>query len=137
LIAPSGASYVWRKKKVAFTLPPMALPLLAAVTPKGVTVKLVDEAVEDVDPNLEVDLVGLSVMTANAPRAYALGDHFSLPGIKVVMGGIHPSSLPDESLQHADAVVIGEGEPLWSQVLEDAGKKPAQSALSKSFSRSP
>ena len=90
MIAPSGASYVWRKKKVAFTLPPMALPLLAAMTPKGVTVKLVDEAVEDVGPNLEVDLVGLSVMTANAPRAYALGDHFRSPGHQSCHGG-HPS----------------------------------------------
>ena len=64
---------------------------------------------EDVDLNLEADLVGFSVMTANAPRAYALSDHFRSRGIKVVMGGIHPSSLPEEALQHADAVAIGEG----------------------------
>ena len=80
LIAPAPASYIWRKKRAAFTLPPMALPLLAAVTPPGVEVRLIDEAVEDVDLNLEADLVGLSVMTATAPRAYQLADHFRVPG---------------------------------------------------------
>ena len=120
LIAPAPASYIWRKKRAAFTLPPMALPLLAAVTPPGVEVRLIDEAVEDVDLKLEADLVGLSVMTATAPRAYHLADHFRSRGIQVVMGGVHPSSLPDEALQHSDSVVIGEGEGQWGQVLKDA-----------------
>jgi radical SAM superfamily enzyme YgiQ (UPF0313 family) len=119
LIAPAPASYIWRKKRAAFTLPPMALPLLAAVTPPGVEVRLIDEAVEDVDLNLEADLVGLSVMTATAPRAYRLADHFRSRGIEVVMGGVHPSSLPEEALDHSDAVVIGEGEGHWPQVLKD------------------
>jgi len=119
LISPAPASYIWRKKRAAFTLPPMALPLLAAVTPPGVEVRLVDEAVEDVDLNMEADLVGLSVMTATAPRAYQLADHFRSRGIQVVMGGVHPSSLPDEALQHSDSVVIGEGEGHWVQVLGD------------------
>ena len=122
LIAPAPASYIWRKRRAAFTLPPMALPLLAAVTPPGVEVRLIDEAVEDVDLNLEVDLVGISVMTATAPRAYQLGDHFRARGIKVVMGGVHPSSLPEEALQHCDSAVIGEGEIHWPKVLKDAGK---------------
>jgi radical SAM superfamily enzyme YgiQ (UPF0313 family) len=122
LIAPAPASYIWRKKRAAFTLPPMALPLLAAVTPPGVEVRLIDEAVEEVDVKLEADLVGLSVMTATAPRAYELADHFRSRGIKVVMGGVHPSSLPDEALQHSDSVVIGEGEVHWPRILEDAGR---------------
>ncbi|HXZ37903.1 MAG TPA: radical SAM protein [Thermodesulfobacteriota bacterium] len=120
LIAPAPASYIWRKKRAAFTLPPMALPLLAALSPRGVEVRLIDEAVEDVGLNLEADLVGLSVMTATAPRAYRLGDHFRSRGIQVVMGGVHPSSLPEEALQHSDAVVIGEGEFLWLRILKDA-----------------
>jgi radical SAM superfamily enzyme YgiQ (UPF0313 family) len=122
LIAPAPASYIWRKKRAAFTLPPMALPLLAAVTPPGVEVRLIDEAVEEVEVKLEADLVGLSVMTATAPRAYELADHFRSRGIKVVMGGVHPSSLPDEALQHSDSVVIGEGEVHWPRILEDAGR---------------
>ena len=123
LIAPAPASYIWRKKRAAFTLPPMALPLLAAVTPPGVEVRLIDEAVEEVDVKLEADLVGLSVMTATAPRAYELADRFRSRGIKVVMGGVHPSSLPDEALQHSDSVVIGEGEVHWRRILGDAGRE--------------
>jgi radical SAM superfamily enzyme YgiQ (UPF0313 family) len=121
LIAPAPASYIWRKKRAAFTLPPMALPLLAAVTPPGVEVRLIDEAVEDVDLNLEADLVGMSVMTATAPRAYQIADRFRARGMQVVMGGIHPSSLPEEALEHSDAVVIGEGESRWAEVVKDAG----------------
>ena len=122
LISPAAGSYIWRKKKSAFTLPPMALPLLAAVTPRGITVECLDEAVADLDENLRADLVGLSVMTANAPRGYALADHFRSRGIPVVMGGIHVSSLPEEALAHCDAVVTGEGEFLWPRVLEDAAQ---------------
>jgi radical SAM superfamily enzyme YgiQ (UPF0313 family) len=121
LIAPAPASYIWRKKRAAFTLPPMALPLLAAVTPPGVEVRLIDEAVEDVELNLEADLVGFSVMTATAPRAYQIADRFRARGMQVVMGGIHPSSLPEEALEHSDAVVIGEGESRWAEVIKHAG----------------
>lgn len=134
LIAPAPASYLWRKKRAAFTLPPMALPLLAAVTPPGVEIRLVDEAVEDVDLNLEADLVGLSVMTATAPRAYKIADHFRSRGIQVVMGGVHPSSLPEEALQHSDAVVIGEGENHWAGVVEDAGGKRLKRIYEKASS---
>ncbi|MBI5583870.1 MAG: B12-binding domain-containing radical SAM protein [Deltaproteobacteria bacterium] len=122
MIAPAAGSYIWRKKKSAFTLPPMALPLLAAVTPREITVQCLDEAVADVDLNLRADLVGLSVMTANAPRGYALADHFRSRGLPVVMGGIHVSSLPEEALTHCDAVAVGEGEHLWPQVLADASR---------------
>jgi len=119
LISPAPESYIWRKKRAAFTLPPLALPLLAAITPRGIEVQLINEAVEDVDLNLQADLMGLSVMTATSTRAYALADHFRSRGIKVVMGGIHPSILPEEALQHSDSVVIGEGENNWPQLLKD------------------
>jgi radical SAM superfamily enzyme YgiQ (UPF0313 family) len=122
LIAPSPSSYLWRKKRAAFTLPPLALPLLAAIIPPEDEVRLIDEAVEDVDLNLQADLIGLSVMTATASRAYKLADHFRSRRIKVVMGGVHPSSLPEEALKHCDSVVMGEGETQWAQVLRDAEK---------------
>lgn len=119
LIAPTSSGYVWRKRRAAFTLPPMALPLLAAVTPKDVDIRLIDEAVEDIDLNLKADLIGLSAMTPTAPRAYALADHFRSRGIPIVLGGVHPSTLPEEARQHADAVAIGEGEELWPRIVRD------------------
>jgi radical SAM superfamily enzyme YgiQ (UPF0313 family) len=133
LIAPAAKNYIWRKKRVAFTMPPLALPLLAAITPPGVEVRLINEAVEDVDLNLEADLVGLSSMTATAPRAYALADQLRSRRIPVVMGGVHPSSLPEEALKHCDSVVIGEAENLWPRILEDAGANRLQKIYQNSI----
>jgi radical SAM superfamily enzyme YgiQ (UPF0313 family) len=104
----------------------MALPLLAAITPSKVEIRLIDETVEDVDLKLDADLVGLSVVTASALRAYALGDQFRSHGIPVVMGGVHPSNIPEEALQHCDAVAIGEAESLWQRILEDASANRLQ-----------
>jgi radical SAM superfamily enzyme YgiQ (UPF0313 family) len=99
--------------------PPLVLPLLAGLTPPEVDVRLVDENVEPVDVNAAADWVAITCMTASAPRAYAIADAFRQRGIPVVMGGIHPTVLPDEAAAHADAVVIGEAEPVWREVLAD------------------
>ncbi len=92
---------------------------IAAATPPEHTVRLVDENIAPVDFAAPADLVGISVMTPLAPRAYALADEFRARGRKVVLGGIHVSSCPDEAAAHADAVVIGEGERVWPQLLAD------------------
>ncbi len=78
------------------------------------------------DPNQEVDLVGITVITDLVPRAYQIADAYRRKGVKVVMGGIHPTILPDEALQHADAVVVGEAEGLWPQVVADAASGQLQ-----------
>ncbi|HSR11450.1 MAG TPA: radical SAM protein, partial [Thermodesulfobacteriota bacterium] len=122
IISPAPPAYIWRKKRAAFTMPPLALPTLAAVTPPDVRVRLIDEAVQDVDMEMRPDVVGISAMTSNALRSYAIADHFRSRGAKVVMGGIHPSCLPEEALRHCDSVVVGEGEKIWPEVLKDAGR---------------
>jgi radical SAM superfamily enzyme YgiQ (UPF0313 family) len=99
-----------------------ALQLLAAITPAEHEVTIVQEHLGDQvrfdDP--DVDLVGITAMTIQSRRAYEIADGFRGAGKTVVLGGIHPSVLPDEALQHADAVVVGEAEPVWPQVLADA-----------------
>ena len=99
-----------------------ALQLLAALTPPTHDVSIVQEHLGDDirfdDPG--VDLVGITAMTIQARRAYEIADGYRAAGKTVVLGGIHPSVLPNEALQHADAVVVGEAEPVWSQVLADA-----------------
>jgi len=117
IIAPTWSQGWWGGGKVL--APPLVLPLLAALTPADVDVRLVDENVEAVDTNADVDWVAITCMTASAPRAYVIADAFRQRGILVVMGGIHPTVLPDEAAAHADAVVIGEAEPLWREVLAD------------------
>jgi len=73
-----------------------------------------------------VDLVGITVMTDLAKRAYHLADGYRRRGVKVVMGGVHPTVLPDESLEHADSVVVGEAEAVWPRLVSDAGSGQMQ-----------
>src|ERR1700687_6147907 len=79
-----------------FKLKRVNLPLLAALTPPGHTITIVEEAVAPDDIDQDVDLVGITVLTELAPRAYQIGDPYRRKGVKVVMGGIHPTVLPDE-----------------------------------------
>ncbi len=105
-----------------FKLPMLALPTLAAYTPADCTVRMIDERVQALDESVEADLVGITAMTALAPRAYRIADGFRRRGIKVVMGGMHPSARPEEALAHCDAVVVGEGERVWPQLVADFKK---------------
>jgi len=89
------------------------------MTPPDVDVQLLDENVEAVDTNADVDWVAITCMTASAPRAYRIADAFRQRNIPVVMGGIHPTVLPNEAAAHADAVVVGEAELIWREVLDD------------------
>ena len=99
--------------------PPLSLLMLAAVTPRDIDIRLVDERFEEIDFDEEVDLVGITVVTRTSLRAYEIADEYRKRGVVVVLGGIHPSVFPQEASLHADAVVIGEGERIWPQILED------------------
>lgn len=103
----------------AVWFPKLSLPVIAAYTPRGWDVDLVDEAVEDIDFDRPCDLVGLSVMTCYAPRAYEIATEFRKRGKPVVIGGVHPTYCPDEALRYCDAIVCGEAEDLWPQVVAD------------------
>lgn len=92
---------------------------VAASMPPGTRTRLVDEDVEPVDFDFPADLVGLSLMTYNAPRAYEIADDFRRRGRTVVMGGYHPTFLPDEAAAHADAVCVGEAEGTLSALARD------------------
>jgi radical SAM superfamily enzyme YgiQ (UPF0313 family) len=109
-----------------FPLQRVNLPLLAALTPPGHTMTIVEESFAPDDMNDDADLVGITVMTELALRAYHIADAYRRKGVKVVMGGIHPTVLPDEALEHADAVVVGEAEGVWPQLLADAASGQMQ-----------
>ena len=104
-----------------FRFPPLNLALLAALAPEY-NYKIIDGNIDGIDLNSkeikEADLIGLSVMTAQAPRAYELADKFRKMGKTVVMGGMHVSAMPEEAIRHCDAVVVGEAEGLWPKLLE-------------------
>ena len=71
---------------------------------------------------IEADLVGISAMTATVPWAYGFGDSLRRLGKRVVLGGIHPTALPEEAKEHADSIVVGEAESVWGDVLKDVQK---------------
>ncbi len=113
---PDGS--LW--SKVVFRFPYLALTTLAALTPANVVVRLIDENVEDLDWQALPDLVGISLMTPLAPRGYEIAAAYRQRGVPVVLGGIHATMMPEEAATHADAVVVGEAERLWPQVVADA-----------------
>lgn len=103
-------------------IPQLSLPILAALTPPEHHVVMVEEEFEPLPVDDRWDVVGITAMTANVQRAYQLGPRFQRRGAKVVLGGIHPSVMPQEAAQYADAVVVGEAEGAWPQVLADAAR---------------
>ena len=125
LIAPASGNWhqVGRKrffggKTFRFSL--LSLMTVAAETPPDVEVRIIDEQVQDVPWDEPFDLVGITCMTAAAPRAYGIAKRFRSRGVPVVLGGMHPTFLPDEALEHVDAICVGEGEGVWPRILEDA-----------------
>ncbi len=98
----------------------LGLATIAGATPPGFEVEIVDELIDLWDPATHrTDAVGISVLTALAPRAYAIADALRLRKIPVVMGGMHPTALPNEALSHADAIITGQGEFVWPDVCRD------------------
>lgn len=116
LVNPSTQELGWIKY---FQLPPLALLHVAGATPEPWRVTLCDETLEKAPDGEGFDLVGITVMTHQAARAYELADGYRARGIPVVLGGIHPTVLPEEAQGHADAVVVGEAEPVWPGLLKD------------------
>ncbi len=101
---------------------PTTLSLLKALVPSHLNarVRIIDEAVETIDVDKwDADLVGISVLTANAPYAYELSKKLRARKITVVLGGMHTSLMPEEACKHADAIVIGYAEKTWPQLLVD------------------
>jgi radical SAM superfamily enzyme YgiQ (UPF0313 family) len=100
------------------TFQPLSLAYTAAVTPSHWDIKIVDENIDKFKFE-EADLIGITAFTSSINRAYEIARMYREKKIKVIMGGIHISMLPDEALQYADAVVIGEVEGIWNKVIED------------------
>ncbi len=104
-------------------IPPLSLMYLAAVTPNDIHIDLIDERFEEINFERPVDLVGISVVTRAAYRAYRIADDYRQRKVKVVLGGIHPSVMQNEALMHADSIVVGEGESIWPKLLDDVRSK--------------
>jgi radical SAM superfamily enzyme YgiQ (UPF0313 family) len=98
---------------------PLVFAIVKALTPAGVDLRFYDERVEALPADLDVDAVAMTVETFTARRAYRLAAVYRARGLPVIMGGFHPTMVPDECLAYADAVVIGEAEDTWGRVVAD------------------
>ena len=112
----------WNRLNTYRVWKPLGLLVVAGLTPPDWEVTLIDENLSRPDYGClpKPDLVGITAFTAQAPRAYEVAGIYRAMGVPVVMGGIHATFCRDEALQHADAVVTGEAETVWGQVLADA-----------------
>lgn len=99
---------------------PLQLGVLAGMTPADVEVELVDDRIEAIPYERPTDLAAITVETFTARRAYEIAAGYRAQGVPVVMGGMHATLLPQEVGRHADAVCIGDAEPVWKHILEDA-----------------
>jgi radical SAM superfamily enzyme YgiQ (UPF0313 family) len=99
---------------------PLALGVLAALTPPDVDVVLYDDRIEPIPYDEPTDLVAISVETFTARRAYEISAAFRQRGIRVILGGMHVTLLPEEAARHADAIYIGDAETRWAEVISDA-----------------
>src|SRR5215470_15876691 len=120
LVFPS----VGRKENVpyvrAWQMQPLSMSLLASLTPPEIDVRFYDDRLEPIPFDEPTDLVAMSVETFTALRAYKIARQFRARGVPVIMGGYHVTLLPEEPAQEADAIVVGDAEPVWPQVLDDA-----------------
>jgi radical SAM superfamily enzyme YgiQ (UPF0313 family) len=106
-------------EKPIFCFQPLALGVLAGLTPQHIDVEVIDDRFETIDYAAPRDLVGITVKTFTARRAYQIADEFRRRSTPIILGGHHVSLLPDEAREHADSIFIGEAESLWATVLED------------------
>jgi radical SAM superfamily enzyme YgiQ (UPF0313 family) len=115
LVAPSNEDSTYIK--------PLWAATLAAHSPDDVELTFRDDGLDPLDLARESDapdLVGISVTSKTAARAYEIADAYRARGSRVVLGGIHVTALPEEAVEHADAIVSGEAEWIWQDVVRDA-----------------
>jgi radical SAM superfamily enzyme YgiQ (UPF0313 family) len=115
----------WLRRSASVSMAPSVAQVVAAAIPDGVAVQIVDENIQPIPwelilagPRDEV-LAGITILTPTAPRAYAIADRLRTLGVRVVLGGVHPSVALEDAQPHADAVVVNEVEGLWESILSD------------------
>ena len=126
-------SKIYRKRGIfskALRYAPLTLTTLAALVPEELNaeIQIIDEGVEEFDIDaVDADIVGITCITANSPRVYEISRQLREWGVTVVIGGVHPTLVPDEAQPHADAIVVGYAEQSWPQLLRDFAARKLQS----------
>ena len=126
LIAPAmdsaGRNKAFGIKLPLLGYPAISLAMIAALTPDDVNVRLIDVANEPVPYDEPCDLALIVGQTHHITSAYQIADQLRDRGVTVILGGMHITAVPDEALDHSDAVIIREGETVWGNILDDFKK---------------
>ncbi|MDH5536111.1 MAG: B12-binding domain-containing radical SAM protein [Betaproteobacteria bacterium] len=101
---------------------PLMLAVLAGMTPSDVEVAMYDDRMEPIPYDEPTNLAAITVETYTARRAYEIAAEYRARGVPVILGGMHPTLLPEEAQQHADSIFLGDAETVWAQVVGDAKK---------------
>ena len=104
----------------SWQMEPLPIAVLAGLTPRGVEIAFHDDRMEAIPFDRPTDLVAIPVETYTAKRAYQIASDYRRRGVPVVMGGFHATLMPHEVARHAEAVVVGEAEAVWPEVIDDA-----------------
>jgi radical SAM superfamily enzyme YgiQ (UPF0313 family) len=124
--APGFSAKQGLRRPIKYSLfPPLGLAQLGAFLGPGDDARIVDEHVEELSLDDRPDLVGIEVYVTNARRAYRIADAYRARGVRVILGGLHVTALPDEAAAHADTIFIGPAEQTFPEFLRDlAGGAP-------------
>lgn len=109
------------RKEVIGSLPSLGLLTLAGLTDKSIDMTYLElnQYFEGNELPGEFDAVAISSFTAQINQAYVLADQYRKSGTKVILGGLHVTTMPHEAIRHADAIVLGEGEVTWQRIIAD------------------
>lgn len=119
LVHPCIGRRVGQRYIRGWQMEPLAPAVLASLTPADVDVRFYDDRMEPIPFDEPTDLVAISIETYTAKRAYQIASEYRRRGIPVVMGGFHATLVPDEVAEYAEAVVVGEAEGHWPQLIDD------------------
>lgn len=122
LINPRNAYRKGIYNSSEYSVPPINLGIIAALTPKHWQVEIFDENFESFSYR-EADIVGFTALTSQVNRAYEIAAIYRRNGVPTVLGGIHASMMPNEAATFVDVVVQGEGESVWHQIIRDFEEK--------------
>lgn len=126
LILPAIGKKPGQRYIKTWKMEPLTIATIKAALPEDVECVFFDDRLELIDYDQKTDLVGITVETYTARRAYAIAAEFKKRGVPVVLGGYHPTLVPEEAEQYADAIVIGNSETVWGKIIADAEKGQLQ-----------
>jgi len=119
-ILPSVGRKDGQKKYIkTWCMEPLAIAQLAALTPPDIQTEFFDDRLEKINYDTTTDLVAINIEAYTAKRAYEIAEQYKKRGKQIVMGGFHATLMPEEVREHADAVVVGEAEGVWLEVIND------------------